>query len=96
MLILAGQAEAQAGTGAVAYRPVAAPTPGVSSICPDGLCGETALEGLFQALEATEAGGRDRPVHILQVGDSHTAGDRITGAVRARWQARFGVGGRGV
>ena len=78
ILILAGQAEAQAGTGAVAYRPVAAPTPGASSICPDGLCGETALEGLFQALEATEAGARDRPVHILQIGDSHTAGDRIT------------------
>ena len=45
---------------------------------------------------ALEAGARDRPVHILQIGDSHTAGDRITGAVRARWQARFGVGGRGV
>lgn len=96
ILVLAGQAEAQAGTGAVAYRPVAAPTPGASSICPDGLCGEAALEGLFQALEATEAGGRDRPVHILQIGDSHTAGDRITGALRARWQARFGAGGRGV
>jgi lysophospholipase L1-like esterase len=35
-------------------------------------------------------------VHILQIGDSHTAGDRITGKLRAALQARFGDGGRGV
>ena len=33
---------------------------------------------------------------ILQIGDSHTAGDAITGAWRDILQARYGSGGRGV
>lgn len=83
----------QSGTE-VPYAPMPAPAPG-ASVCPGGICGVEALEGVFEALRATEAGERDRPVHILQIGDSHTAGDRITGALRARLQARFGAGGRG-
>ncbi|MCG2662368.1 MULTISPECIES: GDSL-type esterase/lipase family protein [Brevundimonas] len=79
----------------VPYAPMPAPAPG-APVCADGICGVEALEGVFAALAATEAGTRDRPVHILQIGDSHTAGDRITGALRARMQARFGAGGRGV
>ena len=39
---------------------------------------------------------RDRPLHILQLGDSHTAGDAITRAWRDDWQARLGNGGRGM
>lgn len=35
-------------------------------------------------------------MHILQVGDSHTAGDGITGRLRSVLQARFGRGGRGL
>ncbi|WAC59103.1 GDSL-type esterase/lipase family protein [Brevundimonas sp. SL130] len=84
----------QSGTE-VPYVPMPAPAAG-ASVCPEGICGVEALEGVFEALAATEAGERDRPVHILQIGDSHTAGDRITGALRARLQARFGAGGRGV
>jgi lysophospholipase L1-like esterase len=84
----------QSGTE-IPYAPSPAPAPG-ASVCPDGICGAEALDGLFEALAATEAGTRDRPVHILQIGDSHTAGDRITGALRARMQARFGAAGRGV
>lgn len=84
----------QSGTE-VPYAPLPAPAPG-ASVCADGICGVEALEGVFEALAATEAGEGDRPVHILQIGDSHTAGDRITGALRARMQARFGAGGRGV
>lgn len=38
----------------------------------------------------------DRPVHIVQIGDSHTAGDAITGALREALQARLGDGGRGL
>jgi len=89
-LVLAGPVAAQS-----AYVPQTAPVVGPSA-CPGGLCQVGALEGLFEALAATEAGRRDRPVHILQIGDSHTAGDRITGAVRAALQVRFGNGGRGV
>ncbi|WP_299174568.1 GDSL-type esterase/lipase family protein [uncultured Brevundimonas sp.] len=84
----------QSGTE-VAYAPTPAPAPG-ASVCRDGLCGTEALNGWFEALRATEVGGAEAPVHVLQIGDSHTAGDRITGALRARLQARFGAGGRGV
>ena len=89
-LCFAGSALAQS-----AYVAQAGPGAGASD-CPGGLCQPEALEGLFEALAATEAGQRQRPVHILQIGDSHTAGDRITGAVRAVLQRRFGNGGRGV
>ncbi|MBN8528885.1 MAG: hypothetical protein J0M36_06585 [Caulobacterales bacterium] len=79
----------------IPYQPQTSPTPGVST-CPDGLCNAEALAPLFEALAQTETGSRRTPVHILQIGDSHTAGDRITGAVRAALQTRFGNGGRGV
>ncbi len=87
-----------AATGVAAQTPYAAlltPQPG-AGVCAAGLCQPEALNGLFEALAATEAGTSTRPVHILQLGDSHTAGDRITGKLRAVWQARFGDGGRGV
>jgi lysophospholipase L1-like esterase len=64
-------------------------TPGVS-VCPEGLCQPTALAGFFQALAETEAGRRTTPVRVVQFGDSHTAGGRVTGRVRAQLQARFG------
>jgi len=78
----------------VPYHRVETPSPGVS-VCPGGLCQAEALTGVFEALARAEAGGPP-PVHILQIGDSHTAGDRITGRLRAALQARFGDGGRGV
>ena len=89
-----------AGAGAVLcqeipYAPVAVPPAG-ASVCAGGLCQAEALTGLFEALAATAGGRRSRPVHILQIGDSHTAGDRITGKLRADLQARFGAAGRGV
>jgi lysophospholipase L1-like esterase len=63
--------------------------------CDDGLCGAKALTPFLRALEGLEDGKRTRPVHILQIGDSHTAADQISGALRARLQARFGEAGRG-
>lgn len=92
MVVLAMVAPARAQTP---YLPVEPPAAGVS-VCPGGLCQAEALGGLFEALAATESGGRGRPVHILQIGDSHTAGDQITGKLRAVLQARFGQAGRGV
>jgi lysophospholipase L1-like esterase len=37
----------------------------------------------------------DRPIRILQFGDSHTAADFWSGRIRARLQARYGDGGPG-
>ena len=89
-MLAAGTAAAQ-----TPYAPIETPAPGASD-CPGGLCQAEALEAFFEALAATETGTRDRPVHLLQIGDSHTAGDLITGAVRATLQGRFGAAGRGV
>lgn len=54
-----------------------------------------ALSRFFDALGAAEAGEGQRPVHILQLGDSHTAGDLITASLRSRLQNTIGRGGRG-
>jgi len=63
--------------------------------CDEALCNGQALAPFFAKL--TRAKGRTgAPVHILQIGDSHTAGDQITGAWREILQARYGSGGRGV
>ena len=86
---------ASAASAQVPYGPTATSAPG-ASVCPGGLCQPEALNGVFEALSRVEAGGAPAPVHILQIGDSHTAGDRITGKLRAALQARFGDGGRGV
>ncbi|MCS6627131.1 hypothetical protein N0B44_29880 [Roseibacterium beibuensis] len=78
----------------IPYEPVTPPTPG-ASVCPGGLCQAEGLNSLFEALAASEAEERAEPVRIVQIGDSHTLGDRITGKVRADLQGRFGHGGRG-
>lgn len=73
----------------------AAGAPAVTSDCAGALCGYTLLRPYFDKLAAAR-GGSGKPVHILQIGDSHTAGDAITGAWRDILQARYGSGGRGV
>jgi lysophospholipase L1-like esterase len=65
------------------------------SACHGRLCDAKALDPYFAALETAKAKGH-APVHVLQIGDSHSAGDNITGARRDALQARFGSGGRGV
>ncbi|MEI6486769.1 MAG: SGNH/GDSL hydrolase family protein [Sphingomonadales bacterium] len=61
--------------------------------CLAALCGADLLAGVPLTREQLPA---DRPVHIVQIGDSHTAGDAITGALRDALQARMGNGGRGL
>jgi lysophospholipase L1-like esterase len=61
-----------------------------------GLTGAEALRPFFQALHELKDGQRMAPVEILQIGDSHTAGDFISSGIRARLQAKFGEAGRGV
>lgn len=52
--------------------------------------------GALAPFHARLRGGRGGPVHILQIGDSHTSADAITNGMRLPLQARFGNGGRGV
>lgn len=73
---------------------LASATPAAAQTCPGGLCGAAALTPWFEELAALEAGDPIK-VHVVQIGDSHTAGEVIPGAVRSRLQARFGRGGRG-
>jgi lysophospholipase L1-like esterase len=69
-----------------------APTPS----CEAALCGARSLSPFFDALSVRSAFDGSPPVHILQIGDSHSAGDAIAGAWRDILQARYRVGGRGV
>jgi lysophospholipase L1-like esterase len=53
-----------------------------------------ALTGFFYDLAALRA-GQITHLRILQIGDSHTAGDYMTGDLRDALQARYGNGGIG-
>ena len=77
------------GPIAVVAAQAAEPAP-----CSFALCRAQALAPFFAALREAGAGGA--AVHIIQIGDSHTAGDMITDGWRRRLQARHGNGGRGV
>ncbi|MDF2696278.1 MAG: putative periplasmic protein [Labilithrix sp.] len=54
-----------------------------------------ALRRFFESLARLESGQAQDDVRITQFGDSHTAADIQTGAVRRALQTRFGDGGRG-
>jgi len=64
--------------------------------CIGGLCDMRALDPWFAKLARARRAEGERPLHILQIGDSHTAGDSLTGAWRDILQQRYGSGGRGV
>ena len=71
------------------------PMPALAARCAGPVCNMERLSSVFAKL-ATARRGRGPAVHILQIGDSHTAGDAVTGAWRDLLQARYGAGGRGV
>ena len=54
-----------------------------------------ALAPFYARLAALDARQARQPVRILQIGDSHTANDSLSGRLRDRFQARFGPSGRG-
>ncbi|ATE63732.1 GDSL family lipase [Rhizorhabdus dicambivorans] len=81
--------------GLFALAAATAATPAVTGDCAGALCDYSVLRPWFEKLAAAR-GGSGKPVHILQIGDSHTIGDSITGAWREALQARYGSGGRGV
>lgn len=56
---------------------------------------QTPLARFYRDLADLEAGTRREMVRIVWLGDSHTAADYLTGALRTRLEKRFGVGGPG-
>lgn len=54
------------------------------------------LDRFYAALDRAERHEPDGRVLITVFGDSHTAGDQLTGLLRRQLGARFGKGGRGV
>ena len=67
----------------------------VSPGCYQNLCNAEAIAPFLAKLRAARP-NVGTPLHIIQIGDSHTAGDNITQGWRSRLQARHGFGGRGV
>lgn len=65
-----------------------------ASPCTATLCDAERLRPVAERLTRPRTGGE--PVRIVQIGDSHTAGDQITGSWRTLLQTRYGSGGRGV
>jgi lysophospholipase L1-like esterase len=59
------------------------------------LSSPVALAPFFAALAALEERQTQDTVRLLQLGDSHTANDSLSGRLRDRFQARFGDAGRG-
>ncbi len=53
------------------------------------------LQPFFDQLHQLEADPKAQLVRVIQFGDSHTAGDSFTGALRTLFQQKFGDGGAG-
>ncbi|WP_066721690.1 GDSL-type esterase/lipase family protein [Sphingomonas pituitosa] len=62
--------------------------------CSRSLCDADRLAPVFEKLATARKTART--VRIIQIGDSHTAADQVTGSWRTLLQARFGAAGRGV
>src|ERR1700734_2004887 len=60
-----------------------------------GIENPRALAGFFDQLHQLEAGPKSTLVRVIQFGDSHTAADVFTGALRTLFQSKFGDGGAG-
>jgi len=80
-----------AALAAAATTGAAAPAPA----CTARLCYADNIGPFLDTLAASKRTS-GRPVHILQIGDSHTAGDMFTNGWRTVLQSRYGFGGRGV
>jgi lysophospholipase L1-like esterase len=64
--------------------------------CTGPVCNFDTLAPWFARLAGSADAKGKPPVHILQIGDSHTAGDVLTGEWRELLQTAVGGGGRGV
>jgi lysophospholipase L1-like esterase len=75
------------GTGAPPTAAPAAP--------PSPFAQTSRLAAFYAALATLDDKTATQPVRIIQVGDSHTANDALSGRLRERFQNRFGASGRG-
>jgi lysophospholipase L1-like esterase len=64
-----------------------------ATLCRAAFCGGEALGPFFDKLEAGPV--RGQTINILQIGDSHSAGDNLAGGWREPLQEHYGNGGRG-
>ena len=64
-----------------------------ASTCYGALCDADRIRPFLQKLSIARSS--PTPVRILQIGDSHTAGDQVTGSWRTLLQTRYGRAGRG-
>lgn len=64
-----------------------------ASTCYGALCDAERIRPFLEKLATARSS--PAPVRIVQIGDSHTAGDQITGSWRTLLQARYGRAGRG-
>jgi lysophospholipase L1-like esterase len=71
------------------------PDPGGAEAAPGLSAPPGSLDALYGALHAAEARAPGARAGIVAFGDSHTAGDALTGRLRTVLQDRFGDGGRG-
>ena len=60
-----------------------------------GIEGAANLQPFFDQLRQLEGDPKSGLIRILQFGDSHTAADMFTGAMRTLFQTKFGDGGAG-
>src|SRR6185295_11830392 len=89
---------AQGSASATPAAPMAASvTPSAAAAPAPSPSGDSlALERFDRALAALEAKSRRDHVRVLWLGDSHTAADFMTGALRRKLSLRFGAGGPGL
>ena len=71
------------------------PEPGRPPPVEKRLSSPAALAPFFAALAALEQHQAQQPVRVIQIGDSHTANDSLSGHLRELFQGRFGDAGRG-
>lgn len=87
---------AAAAVAKTAETPPAPRAPAPSDAPQGHLAHPGRLGTFFQALAELEAHRGSHDVRVVQLGDSHTASDYLTGALRTHLAKRFGDGGRGV
>lgn len=54
------------------------------------------LAKFYDALKNQSTNNAQTPIHIVMIGDSHTASDLISGSLRFELQSKFGNAGRGI